>query len=77
MLILISPLVPTGRNLVVGPLQEQGNSHLCLAMHLWNGFTQASFDEVRRTIECSNDCFQNMVWDVFIYSLPQLTNLIL
>ncbi|KAH0832408.1 hypothetical protein J3R83DRAFT_13444 [Lanmaoa asiatica] len=52
---------PTGRNLVVGPLQGQGNNYLCLAMHLWNGFMQTSFDEVRRSIECSNECFQSSV----------------
>ncbi|KAG6375226.1 hypothetical protein JVT61DRAFT_3439 [Boletus reticuloceps] len=35
-------ILPTGRNLVVGPLEGQGSSHLCLAMHLWNGFPTTS-----------------------------------
>ena len=73
---LISPIEPIGRNLVVGPLQGQGNNHLCLAMHLWNSFTQTSFDEVRRTIECSNECFESSVWDIFIYLLAWLTDVI-
>lgn len=55
-------LVPTRSNLVVGPLAGQpGNGHTCLAMHLWNGFTRSALNEVQGTIQCSDECFQDMV----------------
>ncbi|KAG6377907.1 hypothetical protein JVT61DRAFT_14696 [Boletus reticuloceps] len=58
-------ILPTHSNLVVGPLKEQpGDSHTCLAMHLWNGFTRSVLDEVRGTIQCGNECFQDMAFPV-------------